>query len=154
MSPNHRLGNSVEILGKSLERAFTISAAFALMSFMGATPAHAQGSSGAQLWVAPERASRRTNPVPPTADAVKRGHNLFRRDCEQCHGKAGHGDGPLAASLVPHPADLASKRVQSQSDGALFWKMTEGRGVMPKATLNENEKWAVIAYLRTMAARP
>jgi hypothetical protein len=31
--------------------------------------------------------------------------------------------------------------------------MTEGRGVMPKATLVENEKWAVINYLRTLAAQ-
>jgi len=43
--------------------------------------------------------------------------------------------------------------VQSQSDGAFFWKMTEGRGVMPKATLGESEKWAVINYLRTLAAQ-
>jgi len=144
MSLNHRLG-------KTVVRALSTSAALAMISFMTPTPARSQDSANPKQWVAPERASRRENPLPPTADAVKRGHNLFHRDCEQCHGKAGHGDGPLAASLAPHPADLASKRVQSQSDGALFWKMTEGRGVMPKASLNENEKWAVIAYLRTIA---
>lgn len=144
MSPNHRVG-------KSVVRALAISAALALISFVAPTPAWAQGSVP---WEAPARASQRANPLPPTADALKRGGNLFHRDCEQCHGKAGHGDGPLAASLVPRPADLASEQVQSQSDGAFFWKMTEGRGVMPKATLRENEKWAVIDYLRTLAARP
>jgi hypothetical protein len=46
----------------------------------------------------------RANPLPPTTDALKRSHDLFHRDCEQCHGKAGHGDGPLAASLLPRPA--------------------------------------------------
>jgi mono/diheme cytochrome c family protein len=117
---------------------------------MAPAPMRAQGPSD-NAWVAPERAAHRANPMPPTADAVKRGHDLFHRDCEQCHGKAGHGDGPLGLSLQPRPADLASERVQSQSDGAMFWKMTEGRGVMPTATLSENDKWAVINYVRTMA---
>lgn len=146
MSLKHRVANSVV-------RALAISAALALISLMASTPAQAQGSGNAKPWVAPERASHRANPLPPTADALKRGRNLFHRDCEQCHGKAGHGDGPLAVSLLPRPADLASEHVQSQSDGALFWKMTEGRGVMPKATLGENEKWAVINYLRALAVR-
>jgi mono/diheme cytochrome c family protein len=142
MSLNHRVG-------KSVVRALATSAALALILFMVPTPAPAQNAP----WVAPERASHRENPLPPTADAVKRGHNLFHRDCEQCHGKTGHGDGPLGASLVPRPAYLASEQVQSQSDGAFFWKMTEGRGVMPKAKLDENEKWAVIDYLRTLATK-
>jgi mono/diheme cytochrome c family protein len=129
--------------------------AVALILFMTPTSAWAQeqDSENTGPWVAPERASHRANPLPPTTESLKRGHDLFRRDCEQCHGKQGHGDGPQAASLQPRPADLPSERVQSQSDGALFWKMTEGRGVMPKATLGESEKWAVIDYLRTLAAR-
>jgi mono/diheme cytochrome c family protein len=139
MSMNHRAG-------KSVVRVLAASAALAVISFMAPTRARAQAP-----WVAPERASQRSNPLPATADAVKRGHNLFHRDCEQCHGKSGHGDGPLSVSLVPRPAYLASTQVQSQSDGALFWKMTQGRGVMPKATLADDEKWAVIDYLRTLA---
>lgn len=114
-----------------------------------AATARAQGTS---LWVAPERAAHRPNIVPTTTDAVKHGHELFVRECEQCHGKAGHGDGPQAKDLSPRPADLASERVQSQTDGALFWKITEGRGMMPRAPFNESEKWAVIDYLRTLAA--
>jgi mono/diheme cytochrome c family protein len=106
------------------------------------------------LWVAPERSTHRVNPVPATTDVVARGRELFVRDCLQCHGKSGHGDGPQARSLETRPADLPSERVQSQSDGALFWKMTEGRGVMPKATLSEKEKWTVIDYLRTLAPKP
>ena len=115
-------------------------------------PARAQAPQGA-AWVAPARAARRANPLPATPDAIKRGRDLFIRECQQCHGKAGRGDGPQASSLLPHPADLASERVQSQSDGALYWKMTEGRGLMPRAALSENDKWAVINFLRSLAAR-
>ena len=122
-----------------------------MVTALVAEPAHAQGGSD-KAWVAPERAAKRPNPLPPTADAVKRGADLFHRDCVQCHGTAGHGDGPQAASLQPRPADLALTRVQSQTDGALFWKMTQGRGMMPAATLGERDKWAVIHFLRTLAA--
>jgi mono/diheme cytochrome c family protein len=146
MSINHRLG-------KTVVRALSTSAALAMMSFMTPTPALSQDSGKAGQWVAPERASHRENPLPPTADAVKLGQKLYRRDCQECHGKAGHGDGPEGASLKPLPANLASTGVQSQSDGALFWKITQGRGEMPKAELDENEKWAVIAYVRTLAER-
>jgi mono/diheme cytochrome c family protein len=132
--------------------ARTVAAAIVmLIAAFATTPARAQGPSD-DSWVAPERASHRANPLQPTTDVLKHGKDLFHRDCEQCHGKAGRGDGPQAFSLEKHPADLASERVQAQSDGAMFWKMTEGRGVMPKATLSEKEKWSVILYLRTLAA--
>ena len=115
------------------------------------------GTAGAQesngLWVAPERAARQTDPTPPTANNIKHGRSLFQRECELCHGKAGHGDGMQAAYLTIKPADLASDRIQSQSDGAIFYKITEGRGQMPKAKLNDTEKWAVIEYLRTLAKK-
>lgn len=117
------------------------------------TPAFAQAPSE-RSWVAPERPSHRANTVPATTEAVQRGRDLFHRDCEQCHGKSGRGDGPQSGSLSPRPADLASQSVQSQLDGALFWKMTEGRGMMPRASLSEGDKWSVVDFIRTLAARP
>lgn len=122
-----------------------------MVTALVAGSANAQGRSD-KAWVAPARAAQRPNPLPSTPDAVKRGRDLFERDCMQCHGKAGHGDGPQAATLQPQPADLASTPVQSQTDGALYWKMTQGRGMMPGATLGERDKWAVINFLRTLAA--
>jgi mono/diheme cytochrome c family protein len=131
-------------------RALPLTLAILLTAF-ATSPARAQGPAD-NPWVAPDRAAQRANVIPATTDAVKHGRELFRRDCEQCHGKAGHGDGPQAFSMEPRPVDLAAARVQSQSDGALFWKITEGRGMMPRATLSEGEKWAVVDYLRTLAA--
>src|ERR1019366_1717496 len=132
-----------EVVARARALPLTLAMAVVAIAAMAPAPARAQGPSD-NVWVAPDRAGHRANPVPASADAVKRGQALFHRDCEQCHGKAGHGDGPQAASLNPKPADLASERVQTQADGAFFWKMTEGRGMMPKATLGESEKWAVI----------
>jgi mono/diheme cytochrome c family protein len=146
--------SNIRITVASVARACALPMTGALLvAALVTAPASAQGPSENPAWVAPDRAGHRTNPVAATTDAVKKGQSLFHRDCEQCHGKLAHGDGPQAASLTPHPADLASERVQSQPDGAFFWKMTEGRGMMPKATLGESEKWAVIDYLRTLATK-
>jgi len=131
-------------------RTLTLTLAMLIAAF-ATSPARAQGPSD-NSWVAPERAAHRPNPLQPTSDVLKHGQDLFKRDCEQCHGKAGHGDGPQSFSLEKHPADLASERVQTQPDGAFYWKMTEGRGVMPKATLSDKDKWSVILYVRTLAA--
>ena len=97
-----------------------------LFAVIAMAPAHAQGPSD-DSWVAPARAGQRANPLMATTDVIKHGQELFHRDCEQCHGKAGRGDGPQSFSLEKHPADLASAKVQAQADGAFFWKMTEGQ---------------------------
>lgn len=118
---------------------------------LGATPALAQ-TKASNAWVAPERRAQRPNPVPASAEAVARGRQLFHEKCESCHGKSGHGDGPDASSVDTKPADLAATRVQEQSDGALFWKITEGRGDMPdnRNALTDEERWTIIHYLRTL----
>lgn len=122
-------------------------------ALFGATAAMAQ-TKASNTWIVPERRAHRPNPVPANVEAVSRGRAVFQRECEGCHGKSGHGDGPKAASLPTKPADLASTRVQEQTDGALFWKITEGRGDMPdNYTLSEEERWSVIDYLRTLAAK-
>lgn len=128
----------------------------ALLALAGrATAARAQNAHGGTPWDAPERAAHRSNPVLATDAAVDRGHTLFHQTCELCHGPKGHGDGPMSTTLTPKPADLASEHVQSQTDGALFWKIYSGRGMMPstQATLSDEQRWAVIDYIRTLAPK-
>jgi mono/diheme cytochrome c family protein len=129
---------------------------FVMLAFAGhASAARAQSAHGGAPWDAPERAAHRSNPVLATDAVVGRGHMLFHQTCELCHGPKGHGDGPMSTSLTPKPADLASEHVQSQTDGALFWKIYSGRGMMPstQSTLSDEQRWAVIDYIRTLAAK-
>lgn len=121
-------------------------------SLAGVPPA--QGQSAAD-WVAPERRARRPNPVAHSAAAVSQGRNIYLRDCQSCHGVSGRGDGVSAGVLSTKPADLTSPRVQSQSDGALFWKITEGRGEMPSAarTLTDDQRWMLVHYLRALVKK-
>lgn len=102
-------------------------------------------------WKAPARASKKQNPVPASAAAVAKGKALYSAQCAACHGAAGHGDGPAAAALVPKPRNLSEPAILSQSDGSIFWKLTEGKAPMPSfAGVSEEERWSVIHYVRTL----
>jgi mono/diheme cytochrome c family protein len=81
---------------------------------------------------------------------------LYTANCGPCHGDKGKGDGPAAAGLNPKPADHSSVAVQSESDGALFWKLSEGRAPMPsyKKVFSDQQRWELIDYIRTLAKAP
>src|SRR5437016_3272170 len=50
-------------------------------------------------WIAPARAARKQNPIPADTKSVAQGKELFAIGCLPCHGAAGKGDGPAAATL-------------------------------------------------------
>ncbi len=58
-----------------------------------------------------------------------------------------------AGSIKKHAADLQLPVVQEQSDGALFWKITNGnpdRGIPSFSKLPEPQRWQLVLYLRTL----
>ena len=103
-------------------------------------------------WKAPDRAARKKNPVSPTEESLKVGKQLYVRECQDCHGSTGKGDGPAARDM-PEIPDLSLAKVQKQSDGEFFYKITTGRKPMPAAekTLTEEQRWHVINYVRGLA---
>ena len=106
-------------------------------------------------WSAPAAAAKRRNPVPATAASLDQGRQLFKQNCIACHGAEGRGDGPAAASLKPHPADLAMM-AGHHPDGDLAWKIANGRGAMPawNKTLSEDQIWMLVSYIKTLSAPP
>jgi len=105
-------------------------------------------------WVAPASEKAKKNPLPADKKAVEQGENVAKVNCVSCHGNKGKGDGPAAVALNPKPADWTSKKVQDEPDGQIFWKITTGRGAMPSwRHLPENDRWAVVRYLRTLAGK-
>lgn len=108
-------------------------------------------------WPVPKSASDVTNPVSSNSSTIKSGKVLYQAYCAPCHGNKGKGDGPAAASLHPKPADHTSAAVQAESDGTLFYKISEGHTgtAMPpfKAVLHPDQRWAVIDYIRTLARK-
>ena len=60
----------------------------------------------------------------------KRGQLLYERNCWQCHGKQGLGDGPLAASL-PEGMPALAGRIQRDGFDEAVALTRAGRGDMP-----------------------
>ena len=111
-------------------------------------------------WVAPARAVRKANPIPAEAKSVAQGRELFTAGCFPCHGPAGKGDGPAAATLENDgkpvlPGNLSDPKLWQQSDGALFWKISEGKSPMPafQESFSEEQRWQIVNYMRTLAPK-
>lgn len=123
--------------------AGTALAALMLVAGAGIASVSAQGE-----WKAPADAKAMKNPVKGVGNAKK----TIETNCVTCHGASGKGDGVAAAALPPpKPADWTSARVQAESDGELFWKISNGRGAMPPwKHLPEKDRWEIINYIRTL----
>jgi len=96
---------------------------------------------------------RLVNPLPADAGSRARGEEAYGFYCIHCHGPTGDGYGTVGQSFSPRPADLGSAQVQRQSDGELFGKISLGYKRHPPLayTVPENDRWAVINYLRSLA---
>lgn len=109
----------------------------------------------AKKWIVPQAAMNVKNPLADNAASINIGRTLYKTQCSPCHGDKGKGDGPAAAALTPKPADHTSEALQAESDGSLFYKISEGRKPMPsfKNTLTEDQRWALINYIRTLSKK-
>ncbi|MBI1959471.1 MAG: cytochrome c, partial [Candidatus Rokubacteria bacterium] len=86
--------------------------------------------------------------------AVEQGEKVAKVNCASCPGAKGKGDGAAAAALTPKPADWTAKKVQDETDGSWFWKISTGRGAMPPwKHLPENDRWALVHYLRSLKGK-
>jgi len=118
---------------------------FALMSFVS-RPQN-------DPWPVPDKYKNMPNPVKSDATSLATGKALYNQHCKSCHGTKGKGDGPKAAQLNTECGDFTKPSTQSETDGALFYKTSEGRKDMPsfkKKIADQNDIWAVVNYIRTL----
>jgi len=91
-------------------------------------------------------------------EAIKFGKTVYLTYCAQCHGKNYDGNGTVGQSFHPLPADLRIAKVQALSDGALFKNISYGKpgGRQPAlaTTVSVQERWQVIAHIRSLGIRP
>lgn len=96
-------------------------------------------------WVAPADAAAKKNPLAGNTDALAGGKKLFMRHCVECHNEDGTG--------LQDAANLTLPSVQKQSDGSIFWKLTNGNvkaGMPPFARLSDTERWQIVSYVRAL----
>jgi mono/diheme cytochrome c family protein len=95
---------------------------------------------------APSDAAAKPNPESEKAEARTTGRKMFIRTCARCHEEDGSGRSQGAANL-------RCPQVQSQTDGALFWKISNGNtkaGMPPFDSLPEDRRWDIVTFLRTL----
>lgn len=108
-----------------------------------ATAAMAQSPEKAS-WIAPPEAASKANPLAGKPELSQGGKKIFTRTCAVCHDSGENQKGP----------HLSSAAVQSQTDGALFWKITNGnsRSGMPNFNnLPDGLRWQLVLYIRSLA---
>jgi len=104
-------------------------------------------------WIVPDADKNKVNPIKSDASSLADGKELWVKHCSSCHGKMGKGDGSKAAQLKTEPGDFSKPATQSQTNGSLFYKVSQGRGDMPsfKKKIPENDDvWSLVNYIRTL----
>lgn len=102
----------------------------------------------AQEWTVPAENGARLSPFAFSDSTRKAGAELYMTNCKSCHGDPGKNN---VINLVPTPPDPASAKMQSNTDGALHYKLTQGRGLMPsfKNSIGSTNLWLIISYIRS-----
>ncbi len=83
----------------------------------------------------------------------------FAQNCTPCHGPQGQGNGPVAASLNPRPANFTSAAFwQGKSDAELTKAIRQGGASVGRSAsmpawgsmINEEQAEQMVAYLKTL----
>ena len=102
----------------------------------------------AEEWKAPAEAAAKKNPIAAKPELAAGGKKIFTKTCAVCH------ESGSSAQKAPH---LASPAVQKESDGALFWKISNGntRSGMPSfSSLPDSQRWQLVLYIRSLGSSP
>ena len=93
------------------------------------------------------------NPLAASEENISAGRQVFGYYCVVCHGRDGQNTGvPFADKVAPPVPLLASREVQSYSDGQLKWIIDNGISPsgMPssRGILSNEEVWQIVLYIR------
>jgi len=106
----------------------------------------------AEDWTVPADQKNKVNPQEYNLANVNKGKDLYLKNCKSCHGDAGKNN---VLPLVPPPVDITSEKMQKNTEGELYYKITNGRGAMPqfKATISDDDRWRIVNYISNFSPK-
>jgi mono/diheme cytochrome c family protein len=107
-------------------------------------------------WIVPAAFAELESPIPITDEGQQRAREQYLLTCAKCHGFLAQGDGPQYQILIPRPLPWSVAEVNSQSEGALFFKISAGRDDMPEygSRVTETEIWELVQYVKSVPRLP
>ncbi|MEW6305358.1 MAG: cytochrome c [Verrucomicrobiota bacterium] len=91
-------------------------------------------------------------PVPVTVQLLERGQQRYQIYCSPCHSALGDGNGVTKKLGMTVVATLHDPRIVKLPDGEIYNTIANGKNLMGAygAALDVNDRWAVVAYVRTL----
>lgn len=137
---------------------FAIAAILFAGGFAASATQAPQPRSSPNGWILPPEAAKEKNPFAGDPKAVEAGKELFKKNCERCHGPGGKGDGPDADPDSMQDMDLTTaRRATRNPDGTVFYKVWNGRKSpkMPpfKDELTKDQVWQIVAFAQTLRSK-
>lgn len=125
---------------------------FTLIALMIALTFSIKSGFAQSSWTAPKSADNIKNPIKADKSATEAGKLLYKQYCAICHGDKGKGDGMAGMSIKPRPANFTKDAFMKQTDGAVYWKLTEGKAPMAayKTVLTEEQRWQLVNYITNL----
>ena len=99
-----------------------------------------------------EEAATLVNPLAVSQKVLEEGRQAYMNHCVVCHGPLANGVPTLTSAYGAKPANLQAKQFRDYPDGKIYWTIVMGKNAMPSyaADLSEEDRWAVIHYLRAL----
>ena len=92
--------------------------------------------------------------APEHAPDLMRGATLYPVQCAACHGRSGHGDGPVGLALSPRPVDFTnSQRADQRSALSLYEVITQGVAGTPMTGYADRLRVAIAGRWPITSAR-
>ena len=129
-----------------LRRVGGIKSALLLFALVISIPALVLAEAdGKWLHRVPDEDHVRHSPYSGQQQAAEAGKVIFAENCAKCHGADANGR--------RNRPSLRSERIRHATDGDLSWMLRNGnpyKGMPSWSSLPEQQRWQVIAYLRTL----
>lgn len=103
-------------------------------------------------WIAPANSNSLKNPFDSNKTTIAEGKEIYSQMCVLCHGLKGKGNGEARLTLEKNPANFLALKVVNQTDGNIFWKITNGKAPMASydELLTDDQRWKLVIYIREL----